>query len=243
MSEMGEHVDILAEVEALIYYRFRDRELLREAFTHRSFTNESGALHARDNERLEFLGDAVLGLLVGHLLYTRYPRADEGELTRLRSSMVDEPALAGLASSLDLGRFMLLGKGAEREGVRRKPSILASLFEALVAAVYLDGGMRAVRRVFLLHLLHVMPAAGVTSFTRDSKSCLQELLQAAGTPPPVYRLVAGAGPDHDRTFTVEVVSDGVVLGAGSGRSKKSAEQSAARSALEAFPRPAASQSR
>jgi len=236
MLGMAEQGDMLTEVETIIHYRFRDRELLREAFTHRSYTNESGDRQARDNERLEFLGDAVLGLLVGHVLYTRYPRADEGELTRLRSSMVDEPALAGFASVLELGGYLLLGRGAEREGVRHKPSILASLFEALVAAVYLDAGMRAVRRVFSIHLLQVLPSAGEAPSSRDSKSRLQELLQAAGTQPPLYRLVAKSGPDHDRTFTVEVVSDGVTLGTGVGRSKKSAEQAAARIALESLPR-------
>ncbi len=226
--------DTLAEVEKAIRYRFRDRGLLREAFTHRSHANEAGDRHLVDNERLEFLGDAVLGLLVGHALYTRYPRADEGELTRLRSAMVDEPALAGIATSLRLGDHLIVGKGAEREGVRHKSSIQSSLFEALVAAVYLDGGLRAVRRVFSGHLLQLMPASGDTPVSRDSKSQLQELLQAEGKPLPAYRLIAETGPDHDRTFTMEVVSDGVPLGSGCGHSKKTAEQAAARAALQSL---------
>ena len=234
MSEIRGQSDPLADVEEIIHYRFRNRELLQEAFTHRSHANETGDRNARDNERLEFLGDAVLGLLAGHALFTRFPDVAEGVLTRLRSGMVDESALASLASALGLGAYLILGKGAEREGVRHRPSILASLYEALVAAVYLDGGLRAARRVFLPHLLEVMPLSGTVTGSRDSKSRLQELLQAEGRALPVYRLIAESGPDHDRTFTVEVVSNGRQLGTGIGHSKKTAEQSAARTALDSL---------
>lgn len=223
---------LLTELESIIGYRFTHRDLLVEACTHRSYANESRYPTVRDNERLEFLGDAVLGLLVGELLYSRFSGADEGTLTRLRSGMVDEPALAGVARTLGLDRFLLLGRGAEREGVRTRPSILASLFESLVAAVYLDGGLDAVKRVFSAQMLRIAPAATGHASSRDSKSQLQELMQAECRSLPSYRLISTDGPPHDRTFTVEVISDGMVLGTGAGRSKKEAEQAAARMALE-----------
>lgn len=223
----------LDRVESALGYTFADRELLRRALTHRSFAHERGLTN--HNESLEFLGDAVLGMLVAERIVQRRPELDEGAMTRLRSSLVSTRNLSREAATLNLGECLLLGRGEERSGGRTKPSLLADAYEAVVAAMYLDGGIRVVRslvrRVFGKRIDDSSVRTGAHG---DPKTTLQELVQAQGWLLPHYRLIDEHGPDHDRTFTVEVVINGSVRGSGSGSSKKRAEQEAAMQALQAL---------
>lgn len=206
---------------------------LEEALTHPSFANEQKGRRV-DNQRLEFLGDAVLGLLVGELLMERLPAAKEGELSLLRSLLVNTEALAAWARAVDLGPALRLGRGADAAGERDRDNVLADAVEALVGAVYLDRGMTAARElagVIVAEPLLRLEAPG-TTVGRDAKSELQEQVQAEGGSSPRYRVVATEGPDHRREFVVAVEVDGAVLGEGRGRSKKLAEQAAARAAIE-----------
>lgn len=224
--------ELLKRLEAHLDYRFRDRSFLRDALTHRSYRNEYPQRTRQDNERMEFLGDAVLELAASSLLYERFGNAREGELTRRRADLVCERSLSKLAQSFDLGDAMYLGKGEEKSGGRQKPRLLASSLEAVVAAVHLDGGaesaLRVARTVLTPHVDAEAPGA------RDYKSRLQELLQGRGQAPPQYELVAEEGPDHDRTFHVRVAIEGGVTAEGHGRSKLRAEQAAAQAALAAL---------
>lgn len=209
---------------------FARSTLLEEALTHRSFVHEHGG-DARDNERLEFVGDAVVGLVVATLLHEHFPNAREGELTQRRSALVSGPALARLAAELGIGAALRLGRGEERSGGREKPRLLAGALEACFAAVYLDGGVEAAmamgRPLFAPLLDAQSPGA------HDFKTRLQERLQAAGLAAPRYELVAADGPEHERAFHVALRIDGEIAGEGRGRSKSEAEQQAARAALEA----------
>lgn len=206
-------------------YTFRSPELLEQALTHRSYVNESPA--EADNERLEFLGDAVLDLIVSEALMERFPSAKEGRLSQLRAYVVSEGGLAQAAERMGLGPALRLGRGEELSGGRSKPSLLADAMEAVVAAVYLDGGFEAARQVVwrLLELPDEQVHAG------DAKSTLQQRIQADHRATPEYRLVQEVGPDHDKTFVVEVHLQGERLGAGVGRTKKEAEQRAAAQVL------------
>ena len=206
-----------------------------EALTHRSFTNEQGARRPTgplpDNQRLEFLGDSVLGLCASELLIEEFPDADEGELSRMRAALVKAEPLAAFARKAGVGEALRLGKGADQAGDRLQTNVLADAVEALVAAAYLDGGLdraRALVRRIVADGLEKKDELG----GRDPKSSLQELVQGEGKRAPVYRLAETDGPDHDRWFRVEVLVDDVVAGEGRGRSKKIAEQEAARAALE-----------
>lgn len=220
-----------AALERRIGHRFSDRELLVRALTHRSYANESRHPSIGDNERLEFLGDAVLDLIVGYHLYQARPEADEGELSRLRAELVSEASLARQARELALGDSLLLGRGEERSGGRERDSLQADGLEAVIGAVFLDAGYAAaetvVSRIFAAAL---QPAAAATD--QDFKTRLQELLQARRSPRPVYQLIAAHGPDHLRRYEVEVVVSGTVAGRGEGPTKKRAEQDAARHALD-----------
>jgi len=223
----------LAELEARLGYRFRNRCLLAEALRHSSFVNEQGQFGLCDNERLEFLGDAVLELVVSHILMRRHPCAAEGELTRQRAAVVNESHLASLARSLLMGSCLQLGKGEALSGGREKNSILADALEALFAAVYLDGGFETVCRVVERHLFQ-QTAAGhrdVNGF--DYKSMLQERIQNRGGGAPRYEIVRETGPDHQKTFCAEVCAGRLKI-RGRGRNKKAAEQEAARRALAAL---------
>lgn len=227
----GADIDRLRELELALGHIFTDRELLREALTHKSYTNERGGEGARDNERLEFLGDAVLSFLVSRKLLDLFPRYAEGELSRVRAALVDEEALSTLARQLRIGDYLALGRGEELTGGRDKKSILADAFEALLAAVYLDGGLQpALRLIDTLFdpLLHAPLALG----RRDYKTELQERAQASLGRSPRYVLKESSGPDHDRRFVVEVHVGDMPMGTGVGRSKKEAEQAAARIALQ-----------
>jgi ribonuclease-3 len=218
-------------LEARIAYRFMDRSLLAEALTHRSYANESRERGLPDNERLEFLGDAVLDLVVGHDLFVTHGHADEGELSRLRAELVSAPALARLATDLGLGECLRLGRGEARSGGRHKESLLADSLEAVVGAVFVDAGYPAAAavagRLFAPYLHADAAPAG-----HDFKTRLQELLQARQQPLPDYVLAAAHGPDHQRRYEVEVLIAGTIAGRGTGPTKKRAEQDAARDALD-----------
>jgi ribonuclease-3 len=223
--------DSLSELETRLGYAFRERPLAETALTHTSWRNEAPAPGRADNERLEFLGDAVLALVVSDLLMHHLPDSAEGDLTRARAALVSEGGLARAAGTLDLGRFLFLGRGEERTGGRARPSILADALEALMGAVYLDGGLEAVAgavaRLFQSELADVESHA-----RRDYKSRLQERAQALWQAAPVYQVVAESGPDHDKRFEVALSFAGREWARASGRSKKEAEQSAAAAALE-----------
>lgn len=218
-------------IEEKIGYRFRNPELLRQALTHSSYANERGWGRLGCNERLEFLGDSILGYFTAEYLYHGYPDKPEGEMTKLRAELVCESSLAGVAETLELGKALLLGRGEELGGGRGRPSITADAVEALLAAVYLDGGAEEARRFVYTFILSNAPRAAREG-SHDFKTLLQELVQRDGAESPLYRMTGESGPDHCKVFTAEVLVDGRALGEGSGRSKKEAEQNAARDALE-----------
>lgn len=218
-------------IEERIGYRFSNRLLLEEAFTHRSYLNESAEKGLVDNERLEFFGDAVLSLFISHRLFREFPDKREGELSRMRAALVDESALAGSAVELGLGSLLRLGRGEERSGGRSKKSLLADAFEALIGAVYLDGGADAVAPLIDSHYSLLSTGIGLLS-GRDCKSEFQELAQSLMAMTPSYRTTGSSGPDHSRIFTVAAFLGDELMGEGSGKSKKDAEQEAARRGLE-----------
>lgn len=230
----------IERLQQALGYRFRDRALLERALTHRSRVHEdpSGAL--RDNESLEFLGDAVLGFVIADLLFRTFPGFDEGQKSKLKATLVSRATLARLGEGLALGDYLLLGRGEEKTGGRRKRALIANTFEALVAAIYLDGGLDAAR-TFLEGqfgpLVDEIRRAGGVGAAADPKSALQEWLQSRGLALPVYRLVEERGPDHAKRFLVEVRVGGRVVAQGEGRSKKEAEQRAAAGALEQLAAP------
>jgi ribonuclease-3 len=212
-------------------YRFENPSLLDEALTHKSYLNEAPDLSCRDNERLEFLGDAVLDLMISELFLSRFPEAPEGTLSKLRAKTVSEAALGQVARRLDLGAALQLGRGEELTGGRDKPSLLADALEAVIAAVYLDGGLAAARHVALPAFAEVIENLSRPE-AADHKTELQEICQRDFGGLPAYRVLRESGPDHDKQFDVEISIRGEVYGVGTGRSKKEAEQKAARSALE-----------
>jgi len=230
----------LEELQNRIGYRFQEPALLKQAMTHSSYANETGAHnhHLLCNERLEFLGDSVLSLITSDYLYQTFPNLPEGDLTRMRAAVVCEEALASYARKIGLGEFLLLGKGERNTGGADKPAVIADAFEATLAAIYLDAGaMQGIGEVasFLLPLVKEavknLPDAG--GYHADCKSRLQEFVQK-DQGRLEYRQVGESGPDHDKTFLVEVYLDSNRIGSGKGHSKKSAEQAAARDALELF---------
>jgi ribonuclease III len=220
----------LKRIEERIHYRFANTRLLEEAMRHASFVNESGREDWRDNERLEFLGDAVLNLIVSHLLMQNHPGLKEGDLSRMRANLVNDSVLAAAARGLSLGDFIRLGKGEIQTRGREKNSILADAFEALLAAVYLDGGLDAASEIVRSSVMSVIHHAGSISQQPDDKSRLQELVQARQGGVPVYELIREEGPDHDKTFWVRLRAEDI-LTEGTGKSKKGAEQDAAHKAL------------
>ena len=222
----------LHELEQHLDYTFHDLRLLRAALYHSSYANEHRAQSVSSNERLEFLGDAVLGFVSADYLYRKHPDLPEGELTRIRAALVCEDSLHEVAQRLHLGDFLMLGKGEQSGGGRHRPSILADAVEAVLAAVYLDGGIDEARALVHRILLEKEPEQVVESRRRDCKTELQELVQRKPNQELRYELVSESGPDHAKVFTVAVMLNGQVVGLGSGHSKKEAEQSAARTALE-----------
>lgn len=218
-------------LEAKIGYRFRDRELLRTALTHSSYANERHESQSQSYERLEFLGDSILGLLTAEFLFRHEPALPEGRMTRLRAELVCEASLHQVALELDLGRYMRLGRGEEHTGGRQRPSILADMVEAIIAALYLDSGMEESRR-FVNERVLKDARIDDSHRTADYKTQLQELVQRKSNQHISYTMTGESGPDHDKTFSFSVAINGVTAGAGSGRTKKEAEQMAARQALE-----------
>ena len=216
----------MKELESLIGYSFHDPSLLEAALCHSSYANEHREM--TDNERLEFLGDAVLELCSTHYLYDRFPGEAEGPLSRQRAAIVCESSLAACARKLSLGRYLLLGKGEEKIGGRERDSLLSDAFEAVIGAVYLDGGLEEARRFVVKQVMEEMTENPVYY---DAKTRLQEWLQENGDISIVYRLTEEEGPEHEKLFTAEVSAGGRLLGRGKGHSKKQAEQAAALEAL------------
>jgi ribonuclease-3 len=234
----GRVVRLRDEFESLQHamdYRFRDRGLLEHAMTHTSRANEDVSGGVVDNESLEFLGDAVLGFVVADLLFREFPRSTEGQKSKMKASLVSTSTLARQAERLRLGEHLLLGRGEEKTGGRRKQALLADSYEALIAAIYLDGGIEQARAFIAREFAPLVADVRERGFdAQDYKSALQEFLQAREDPLPEYRLARTIGPDHQKQFVVEIVVRGSVVAEGSGPSKKEAEQEAAKAALMKF---------
>jgi ribonuclease III len=218
-----------SSLEHNIAYQFRDQRLLDEALSHRSFANENPSPGAKDNERLEFLGDAVVNLVAAHLLMNHFPDQQEGALSRMRAALVNEASLASLAQAIELGPHLKLGKGEAQTAGQQKPSILADAFEALVAAMYLDGGFACAFAFLKNNLAPLLRRIQKPSANKDFKSRLQEKLQYEGAAIPEYTVIAEEGPDHDKTFKVRIIANAIET-TGTGKSKKQAQQDAARNA-------------
>lgn len=221
----------MEELEKKLGYTFRDPSLLQGALYHSSYANEHRGQHIASNERLEFLGDAVLGFVAAEHLYRKHPDLPEGDLTRIRAALVCEDSLYEVAQSLELGSHLLLGRGEEQGGGRQRPSILADATESVFAAVYLDGGMDAACDLIHRVLLDKEREEQVEERRRDYKTELQELVQRKSDQILRYELTGSSGPDHAKEFSFRVTLNGAEIGQGTGRSKKEAEQAAARSAL------------
>ena len=211
---------------------FSDLSLLQQAFVHRSYLNENPDFRLGSNERLEFLGDALLSLVIAEFLFREFGDLSEGELTKLRSDLVRQDSLARLASSLGLGQYLYLGQGEEKGGGRKRSRNMACTLEALIGAAFVDQGFDVTRDLILRLFASSISDLRERGQASDCKSRLQELIQAESQERPVYRLVEAVGPDHDKTFWVEVVVGGETLGRGSGKSKQAAEKDAAKQALE-----------
>ena len=220
----------LKKLQQALGYKFKDESLLMAALTHSSYANENKRLGAASNERLEFLGDSVLGMAVAYLIYKSTPLLSEGRMTRLRAELVCEKSLAGIAKDLNLGDHLLLGHGEEKNGGRIRPSILADAVEAVIAAIYLDDGFDSVEK--MLSKYFATGAAWLEVASTDYKTALQEATQVKPGQMLSYHTIGESGPDHMKSFTVEVRLNTVHLGQGDGGSKKEAEQAAAKSALE-----------
>jgi len=222
----------MESLEKKLGYTFQNRALLGEALNHSSYANEHRGAGISSNERLEFLGDSVLGFVTAEFLFKTYGKLPEGDLTRMRAALVCEQSLYEVAKELELGEYLKLGKGEESGGGRKRQSILADAVEAVFAAVYLDGGMEQVRSLIHRVLLSRAPAA---EERRDYKTTLQEVVQRKSGQVLTYHMVAESGPDHNKSFLFEVRLNGEAVGQGKGHSKKEAEQAAARDALEKLP--------
>lgn len=218
-------------LEKYLNYKFKNINLLKNALTHSSYANEvrNGIT---SNERLEFLGDSVLSIIVSDHIYKRFPDIPEGELTKMRAALVCEKALCGFSRELHIGEYLMLGKGEEKGGGRERDSILADAFEAVLAAIYLDGGMEPAKKHVMNFVLRELEHKTEEETFKDYKTVLQEIIQRNPEESVNYVLTDEKGPDHDKTFTVEVRLNSNVIGTGSGKSKKSAEQMAAKQALE-----------
>ena len=221
---------MLSELEAGLGYTFRDKSILENALTHSSYANENRERGLHDNERLEFLGDSILGFVVADYLYRSFPDKPEGELTRIRADLVCEKNLARAAATIRLGSFLLLGHGEEHGGGRKRDSIVSDAMESVIAASYMDGGFSAAKEIIDRLILCDVPAGKPHNF--DYKTALQELVQRQAHQELSYRMAGEEGPDHDKTFLAEVLLNGQLIGQGRGHSKKEAEQNAAAAALE-----------
>lgn len=227
-----ERLASLRDFQQTIAHNFNDINLLDNALIHRSFVNENPSLSCKDNERLEFLGDAVIGLCISDILIKKFIDYTEGQLSKMRAYVVNEHSLAGLARKLTIGDYLLLGKGEENSGGRNKSSILSNAFEAVTAAIYIDSGFENVYK-FLQHIFEPLIEEGTRSLIyRDYKTALQEICQYRYKETPKYTLIREIGPDHDKVFEISLTVAGNITTTGAGKSKKEAEQQAAQKALE-----------
>ena len=222
----------ISQLMQKIGYTFTDRSILLEALTHSSYANEWKQKKMPNNERLEFLGDSVLSLIISQYIFCRYADLPEGELTKVRANVVCEASLAFRARNKQIGRYLLLGKGEESSGGRNRDSILADAMEALIAAIYIDGGYDEAKCFVLDNFKDLIKQVVSGNYVKDFKTYLQELIQSNGHEPIVYEVIKEDGPDHNKIFYVEVRTGEKVIGRGSGKNKKEAEQSAAREAIE-----------
>lgn len=232
MSLTKEEKKRLKEFEKAFGYSFKKKEFLKQALMHKSYANEMKLPELMDNERLEFLGDAVLELAVSHLLMAQFQSHPEGHLSKLRAAIVNEKQLAALAEEIGLGEFLFLGKGEERSHGRKKPSLLANAYEALLGAIYMDRGFKKVFDVAKKKFSPIVKQVGQEGFVEDYKTRLQEEVQARFRVTPTYKVVNAEGPDHRKIFEVNLYVQEKLFGIGKGASKKSAEQEAARQALQ-----------
>lgn len=223
--------DKLCEFEELIGYNFTNKENLMLALTHSSYANEYKNHNLKSNERLEFLGDAVLNIIVSELIYLNYPDLTEGEMSKLRASVVCEPALMECSNTIRTGDFLLLGKGEDLTGGRKRPSILSDAFEAIIGAIYIDGGFDEAKKFALKHISVLIDKSMKGLMSGDYKTMLQEIVQKKGEVKIIYEIIDEKGPDHDKLFVSQVIISGVPAGIGKGKSKKEAEQNAAKVAL------------
>ena len=219
--------------QPLLGYHFKDLALLNNSLTHKSFAHEQGE-ETQDNERLEFLGDTVLNLIISHYLLDKFPHYAEGDLTKLRAAIVNNISLARMAQQIQLGDFILLSKGEERSGGQHKPSILAGCLEALIAALYLEVGLEKASSIFFHCWQNRIEEIIISNGSEDYKSILQEFIQRELACMPVYQVVGDSGPEHRKMFEVVLSIKGQIYSSGTGRSKKEAEQEAAMLALESF---------
>ena len=221
----------LSELQQKLRYEFKNLDFLAESLRHSSFVNENLDLDIQDNERLEFLGDAVLNLVVGHMLMVRYPDLKEGDMSKMRANLVNESQLASIAQEMDLGSYLQLGKGEIQTKGWEKPSILANTFEAVIAAIYLDGGFDAAFKIIDVHFSILLESVDMSTVNHDFKSQVQEIIQMKQQKMPVYTVVHESGPDHEKTFQVRL-NAGEIQTEGEGKSKKAAEQNAAKKCLK-----------
>lgn len=222
----------LKRLENKISYRFKDQTLLKRSLTHKSFANEGHLSSLEQNERYEFLGDAVLELAISHLMMTCFPKDNEGDLSKLRAAVVNEKSLASLARKINLGEFLYLGRGEDQCQGREKDSLLSDAYEALLGAIYLDGGFDQASRFVHRQFKHFMNEAGSADIIKDYKTRLQEVSQDKFRAVPRYHLHSEVGPDHDKIFEVKLTIQEKIYGRGKGKSKKQAEQNAAKEALD-----------
>ena len=223
---------MLTKLEQGLGYTFRNKALLENALTHSSYANENRERHLPDNERLEFLGDSILGFVVAEYLYRNFPDKPEGELTRIRADLVCERNLAEAAATIELGSYLLLGHGEEQSGGRKRDSIVSDAMESVIAASFMDGGFAAAKEIIDRLILSNIPKGRPRNF--DYKTAFQELVQRKKDQQIHYELTGESGPDHDKHFEVEVLLNGKAVGHGVGSSKKRAEQAAAEAAIEAL---------
>jgi ribonuclease-3 len=221
----------LSELQQKLCYEFKNIDFLVESLRHSSFVNENLELDIQDNERLEFLGDAVLNLVVGHMLMHRYPDLKEGDMSKMRANLVNESQLASIAQEMNLGSYLQLGKGEIQTKGWEKPSILANTFEAVIAAIYLDGGFDAAFKIINVHFSILLESVDMSTVNHDFKSQVQEIIQMRQQKMPVYTVVHESGPDHEKTFQVRL-NVGEIQTEGEGKSKKAAEQNAAKKCLK-----------
>lgn len=232
MKDSSQIINSISLLEAKIAYNFKDKETILTAITHSSYANERKTKKTKYNERIEFLGDSVLSLVISEYLYKMYSNLPEGELTVTRAKIVCESSLSKCAHNIELGNYLMLGKGEELSGGRSKPSILSDAYEALIGAIHIDGGFETAKGFILKYMENIIKSCVEGKLFYDFKTQLQELVQQNGEQSISYNVIDESGPDHNKTFITEVRINNVISGQGNGRSKKESEQSAAKNALD-----------